>query len=276
MKPKRDTKPTLTTAPTPTAESMPTPQPGTPCPRCGQELLISEGDPHGRPMCIGVTRKPGTIACSYVGAATKTPPPPTWGAKHHAFIAAVEAWLAKPQTIKEVEAMIADSSLLYQTCGYAPLAWKEATKLLKAGLKERELTKEGQKVNRIGDEVKAAVAESMKPFLEPMKIAAIEATPPINRKWWQNIRACYNRQTGTETQKWRKVAHTIITAVHQLKGKPPREQSTEYLSPIMLKHLLAKLSKPGVDVAAVEREQADGLRRKVAQAESKIKAPGKI
>jgi hypothetical protein len=61
------------------------PPPAT-CPRCGQELITSEADPHGRPMCIGVTCKPGTTVCRFVGASTKTPPP--------ALAATRAAWLA--------------------------------------------------------------------------------------------------------------------------------------------------------------------------------------
>ena len=120
------------------------------------------------------------------------------------------------------------------------------------------------------EKIEAAVSNGIAPHVKLLKRASIEITPPHKRTWWQNLHSLHGRQTAlTDTAKWRAVAHTVVANVQALKGRPAREQESLYLSTVMLKHLLAKLSKPDVDVAAVEKALADNLRRQVAQAEAK-------
>lgn len=114
--------------------------------------------------------------------------------------------------------------------------------------------------------VVAAVAEGMAPYVEPLKRAALEVTPPNRRAWWQNLLATHTRQTGaTDTAKWRAVAHIVIQGAIVERAKPAGKRHSDFLTPRMLNNWIQKLNVPGTEPAAIEETLADNLRRMVAR-----------
>ncbi len=119
------------------------------CPKCGGNLRIIEADPNGRPWC-------DSLACGYVGAATKTPAPAVWGPREDAHITAVEKWLADEwRDDDEIEAALGDYVTGRRVVGdfYSEMAFERGRKILKAELKARQAQREGRDVARTGDKV---------------------------------------------------------------------------------------------------------------------------
>ncbi len=115
-----------------------------------------------------------------------------------------------------------------------------------------------------------AAEQALAPVVEIFKKAVLVSTPPHKRKWWQNLRERYGREPGPrETDKWCGVAKVVVAgAIEELK-KPVRARHSDYVTPLMLARLLAKLNAPGASRAAIEADYADTLRRCVAREERK-------
>ena len=126
-----------------------------------------------------------------------------------------------------------------------------------------------RKVVKNANTVKAA-EKALAPVVEQFKKATLLATPPDKRKWWQNVRAVYDRQPERlEIDKWRAVAKIVLTGAIEGNKKPVKELRTDYLTPRMLKTLLAKLNASGARRAAIEADYAETLRRSVTREEQK-------
>ncbi|MCG2660403.1 MAG: hypothetical protein L6437_09185 [Kiritimatiellae bacterium] len=121
-----------------------TPKPGTPCPNCGRTL--NDGGITGGAWCKG---------CGSVFGAQYPKPDPR-GPKDDAFLRNIESWLAKPHTAADIEQLLKPDNIayLYKTFGYAPLAWKSGTDILRAGLKRPQAERDQNRpVQRKGDQL---------------------------------------------------------------------------------------------------------------------------
>lgn len=94
--------------------------------------------------------------------------------------------------------------------------------------------------------------------------------PAHKRTWWQNARERYGREAGPlELDKWRAVAKIVITGAIAENRKPAKERHSDYVTPLMLERLLAKLNAPGASRTRIETEFAVTLRRYVTREEQK-------
>lgn len=115
---------------------------------------------------------------------------------------------------------------------------------------------------------------ALAPVVEVFKKAILASTPPEKRKWWQNMRAVYDRQPERlEIDKWRAVANTVVTGAIEGNKKTVKDLQTDYLTPRMMKTLLGKLNAPGASRATIEAEYAETLRRSVTREEQKAAKP---
>lgn len=107
-------------------QKIKTPKSGMPCPDCGR--ILNDGGITGGAWCRG---------CGSVFGAQHPKPNTPQGLKADAFLRNIESWLAKPHTAADIEQLLKPDNLadLYKTFGYAPLAWKRGTDILRAGLK---------------------------------------------------------------------------------------------------------------------------------------------
>ncbi len=112
--------------------------------------------------------------------------------------------------------------------------------------------------------------KTLAPVVKIFEKAILAATPPHQRMWWQNLRERYSREPGPrETDKWLGVAKTVVAAAIGENRKPARERHSDYVTPLMLVRLLAKLNAAGASRAAIEADYADTLRRCVTREEQK-------
>jgi hypothetical protein len=90
------------------------------------------------------------------------------------------------------------------------------------------------------------------------------STPAREHKWRQNVREVYGRQEGQpETQKWIEVSKIVIKSATEESKKHVRDRHCDYLTPLMLKRLIAKLTAPGISLKDLQTKYAEYLRRRV-------------
>ena len=110
--------------------------------------------------------------------------------------------------------------------------------------------------------------KTLAPVVEILQKAILASTPPSRRTWWQNARAAYVRETGPlEGDKWRAVAKMVVTCVIEEGKKPSKDRHCDYVTPLMLRRLLARLNRPGAARMEVESHYAGYLRRRVTEQE---------
>lgn len=115
-----------------------------------------------------------------------------------------------------------------------------------------------------------AAKKTLAPVVKIFEKAVIASTPPHKRKWWQNVRAAYVREPGPlEDEKWRAVAKMVVAGALDENRKPVRDRHSDYLTPLMLRRLIAKLNAPGASRATIEADYAEYLRRRVTNEEAK-------
>jgi hypothetical protein len=124
----------------------------------------------------------------------------------------------------------------------------------------------------INTTIKASVDASLAPYKSAFARAALECTPPQKRLWWQNLRALYHRQAGlSETQKWHAVAHVVYLGAQELRRKMSSDSQSQYLSPVMLRHLLDAMAQPNADQNIIEVALASKLSKYVRREEGKAR-----
>ncbi len=115
-----------------------------------------------------------------------------------------------------------------------------------------------------------AAEKALAPVVEVFRKASLVATPPHQRKWWQNVRVAYDRALGSgATGKWQAVARTVVTGAIEESKKPVKDRRSDYLTPLMLKRLIGRLNAPGASRATIETDYAEYLRRRVTIEEAK-------
>ncbi len=114
------------------------------------------------------------------------------------------------------------------------------------------------------------VEMTLAPVVEMLQKAILAATPPHKRLWWQNARERYGRETGPlELDKWRAVSKIVVSGAIEENRKPAKDRHSDYVTPLMLGRLLAKLNAPGASRTRIETDFAVTLRRYVTREEQK-------
>jgi len=154
--------------------------------------------------------------------------------------------------------------------------WDEdhAIKMAEVVRKKRE-KEEADKADTAAH-IKKAVNEAIAPMAETYNQATLVSTPSHERKWWQNLRAAFMRQSEpADGMKWRAVAHIVVMGANLQIQKPKRDWQSDYLTPRMLVTLINKLRAPGASIAKIEVAYGDMLRRYVTREEQKSVKPAK-
>ena len=97
-------------------------------------------------------------------------------------------------------------------------------------------------------QMKAFVESGNDKINEAVEGVRLFASPPSKLKWWENLWAKYKNTTWpqgmAENEKWRSIAHDVVHgAIIESKKPNPADRHSVYLSPKMLKNLIAKLAQ---------------------------------